>query len=76
MFWIGIASPIIFSWSVKATYLRVVQNPWSFAYFNSVFLFGETSQSLLWTSMTQIFKSLCKVRLILGIKRYIQINSR
>ena len=44
-------------------------NPWSFVYFNSVILVGGTSQSLLWTSMTQLFKSSVKSGSFLGVKR-------
>ena len=41
VFWIRVASPIILSLSVKATKLRIVQNPWSFENFNSVTLLNR-----------------------------------
>ena len=66
VFWIGIASPIIFSWSVKATYLRVVQKPWSFAYLNSVVLFGGTYTVFAVNVNDSILQVHCKVRPTLG----------
>ena len=43
-----------------------MQNPWSFANFNSVNLVGGTSQSLLRTSVTQLLKSAVKSGSLFG----------